>query len=341
MENNYLAHHGVKGQKWGVQNAETAARYARDRTGKKSSSSSFKEAVKAGVRTRVTNTVENAKSAALKRISGEAKREAKSRGYDSVKEYQNARNKALYSHNPETVAKYASTLTDQELQNKLKRLSLEKQVLDLVPPKTKSAGQQAAENFTNNFAKSAGSNLGPVAAQFIANKLKVSTNKQSENSESNEKDKSNNSNNDTGSNHNSNSSSGSGSNSNNSAIANTNSRTNTGNNKPNSSNSGSDGRNDKAGPWSWPLGYSAAKAKAQQSSSAITKEPEVSNTQTSSPPINITLNFGGASIPKDSIEKGSKVIKKVIDDDIIDVKPISASSEREAKGFLSKFKKKD
>ena len=34
MENNYLAHHGVKGQKWGVRNAETAARYARDRTGK-------------------------------------------------------------------------------------------------------------------------------------------------------------------------------------------------------------------------------------------------------------------------------------------------------------------
>ena len=331
MENNFLAHHGDKGKKWGVQNAETAARYARDRSGKKSSSGSFKEAVKAGVRTRVTNTVENAKTAALKRISGEAKREAKARGYDSVKEYQNARNKALYSHNPETVAKYASTLTDQELQNKLKRLNLEKQVADMVPPKTKSAGQQAVENFANNFAKSAGNDMGPVAAKFVSKKLGISTGQEEKSLEERY----------------------------NEAYqmafakaAGTKAGTNYANKSPEnpSSSSSTTGKSSKFFGGKKDKTNNSTKGtdtKTENKSNSSSSAPVLSSSsgssaanQNSSAPVNITLNFGSSPVSKTSIEKGTKAIKKVIDDDVIDVKPVSASSEREAKKFLGKFKKK-
>ena len=171
MKNEYLEHHGVKGMHWGEWNAETAARYS----GSNKEPKTFREAIKTGLKTRVVDTASSASSATLKRISGETRKEARSRGYDKVSEYKKARKKALYSHNPETVAKYASTLTDTELENKLKRLRLEKQVMELVPPKTKTTGQQALDNFSTNFASKAGNEMAPVVAKFISKKLGINT----------------------------------------------------------------------------------------------------------------------------------------------------------------------
>lgn len=161
----YLQHYGVIGMKWGVHNAETRARYAGGNRVKKTISKAASKTVKAA-----GNVTSSAKKKLKNRIQTykENKKIAKSLGYKKVSEYKQARLMALYSHDPATVARGMKTLTDKELANKVKRLSEEKKIINLIPPKTKSIGAEALQNFARTAAVTAGKTIGTNIGNRIA-----------------------------------------------------------------------------------------------------------------------------------------------------------------------------
>lgn len=161
----YLQHYGVMGMKWGVRNAETQARYAGANRAKKAISKAASKTAKAA-----GNVTSSAKKKLKNRIQTyrENKKIAKSLGYKKVSEYKQARLMALYSHDPATVARGMKTLTDKELANKVKRLSEEKKIINLIPPKTKSIGAEALQNFARTAAVTAGKTIGTNIGNRIA-----------------------------------------------------------------------------------------------------------------------------------------------------------------------------
>ena len=161
----YLKHYGVMGMKWGVRNAETQARYAGGNRAKKAISKAASKTAKAA-----GNVTSSAKKKLKNRIQTyrENKKIAKSLGYKKVSEYKQARLMALYSHDPATVARGMKTLTDKELANKVKRLSEEKKIINLIPPKTKSIGAEALQNFARTAAVTAGKTIGTNIGNRIA-----------------------------------------------------------------------------------------------------------------------------------------------------------------------------
>lgn len=129
MENEYLAHHGVKGMKWGVRNAETLRKYG---VGGKSASKN-----KAGV------------VSAIK-----ARREA------SKPTFEQRRQTALTTHSAKKLAQNMDTLDDKELQQRYNRLNLEQNVRNLSRQNqsigrniVRDSGQELAKELVKNYAK--------------------------------------------------------------------------------------------------------------------------------------------------------------------------------------------
>lgn len=125
-----IAHYGVKGMKWGVWNAETAARY----------SHAIRKRVK-GAKTRLSKHRSNVKAQrALKRARRKSiSRNRKNVGMDPIA-YNELRKKTLRSNDPEVIVRGMHTLTDDELDNKLERLRKE----DAVYKMAQSRAQDAA-----------------------------------------------------------------------------------------------------------------------------------------------------------------------------------------------------
>lgn len=113
-----LEHHGTKGMKWGVWNAETRAKYlggVKRFAGKKVSEA--KEAREA----------KQKEKAAKKQAREDVKAQRKELGMTRAK-YNELRETTLKSHDPKVVAKGMQTLTDAELDQKLERLRKEDQI---------------------------------------------------------------------------------------------------------------------------------------------------------------------------------------------------------------------
>lgn len=109
-ENDFLAHHGVKGQRWGIRKK---VRRAVRRFGSK-------------VNKKVSNRLRNFKESREKKK--EIKTLAKSNGVRSraaMKKFNELRRTTLASHDPVVIAKGMHTLTDKELQKKIDRMHLE------------------------------------------------------------------------------------------------------------------------------------------------------------------------------------------------------------------------
>ena len=286
-ENNYLMHYGKKGMKWGQWNAETAARYNRVHEPR---------TIKEGIKTSVSEKIGNIRQSVLRRVSGATKKEATSRGYKKISEYKKARAAALYSNNPAVVSRYASTLTDKELQNKIKRIELEKKVSSMVPPKTKSAGRQAAEKFANDFATSTAKDLSPVVAKFVSKKLGLPTeNEKSLNEKYQEAYQM--------------------------AFAKA-AGTKAGSEYYKNGGNTSPGTNSPDGK---------KKGQQQTVSTSSSNSSSASSKVRDTSPITINFSYNALDVPKSTKDKGSKAIQRVLDDDIIDVVPVSESSERKNK----------
>lgn len=164
MQNEYLAHYGVPGMKWGVRNAETLARYARDAGGRmrKKMASAAGEAFQ-NLKAKRANRKE------AKRLAKEAGTSRKAR-----REFIKLRKETLRAHDPDKVAKGMHTLTDMELDTKIKRLEAEEKVRKLAKTKKDNAIDTATkqENYkkakkerrNSGFAASVAKDIGKYAA---------------------------------------------------------------------------------------------------------------------------------------------------------------------------------
>lgn len=159
----WLEHHGVKGQKWGVRNKDTLRKYAgpigRSIKGK------FDKFNKN--RPHPLNNVKNElarRSAANKQSSDMAKAYAGGK-YAHPKKYKafmETRAQTLRAHDPELVAKGMHTLTDSELKDKISRLEQEKKIRDLADAKQKAATDRAVaiENYKKAQKEAKASGIG-------------------------------------------------------------------------------------------------------------------------------------------------------------------------------------
>lgn len=149
----YLAHYGVKGMRWGIRNAETMRKYyGGSRRGLKKASTLAKTGARttgriigSGVRKTGVAISKGVKRAFTtidehhdinKEVNRLRKDSASSRR--GRKEFDKVRNRTLRSHNPEIIALGLHTLTDRELDNKINRLEREKKVRDMASAQVQS-----------------------------------------------------------------------------------------------------------------------------------------------------------------------------------------------------------
>ena len=152
----YLEHYGVKGMHWGVWNAETAARYSHvAKRGLKASGQAAVRGAKA-VKKAVGNhmAVKKVERAAKKQRAHDRAKQRRELGMDPYK-YTKLRNRTLKSHDPEVVMRGMHTLTDDELEEKIKRLQRE----DVV---AKLASSRAQDRHRVNQARSQAISANPA-----------------------------------------------------------------------------------------------------------------------------------------------------------------------------------
>lgn len=161
----YLAHHGVLGMKWGVRNAETLRKYARSfgnrfKKDTEKKPGSGKDAV-GGVIDKFGRNASKKVQGVGKKVSrkiSESRRERrteKSRAEKAgmtPKEYRKTaetneelRRKALSSNNPKDVVSGLHTMTDQEVQDKLRRLVNEQKIKEISSEQAKTAKELVKE----------------------------------------------------------------------------------------------------------------------------------------------------------------------------------------------------
>lgn len=150
----YLAHHGIKGMKWGKWNEETRRRYGLGSL--KASVLSSKVAKKAGsakadLSAKIKNKYEH--------DVGEYKEKKARRKELGMKrsDYDKLRKETLKSHNPEIVAKGMHTLTDEELKEKIRRLQEEDKI-------AKMASKQKQDRYNAKKARSEAFNANPLVS---------------------------------------------------------------------------------------------------------------------------------------------------------------------------------
>lgn len=168
MENSpeYLAHHGVKGMKWGVWNSETRRKYGTP-SGKKvvaSKSPKTKAIAKAvgdagsGIKRAASKTrkaagtvIANAKAAKKERDAAKLSRN-KAAALDAIERGDN-----------KTFAKKARYLSDRELVAAQNRLAVKKQILADITPRQKAKGKSAVATALKNAGTSALQDLAKTA----------------------------------------------------------------------------------------------------------------------------------------------------------------------------------
>lgn len=143
MSEEFLAHYGVKGMRWGV-------RHERPRSGGRSEriSRALKRGFKSGGAAIARGSSRVAKLASDRFKSyrdkkKELKEVAREAGYKSnlrgMREFNALRKRTLASHDPAVIAKGMHTLTDSEFKKKLDRVKLESQMRDVINENNRKA----------------------------------------------------------------------------------------------------------------------------------------------------------------------------------------------------------
>lgn len=138
-ESNYLAHHGILGQKWGQKNGPP---YPLD-SGKHSASEK-----KAGWMKSLKDKSEARKKAKKKKAALEKARAAraeKAKQEKIAKEYEEKRQQILKSGKASQVQKYKGEMTNQELRDALNRIQWEKELDKMSASETKSGFEKIDE----------------------------------------------------------------------------------------------------------------------------------------------------------------------------------------------------
>lgn len=149
-----LMHHGIKGMKWGVWNAETRAKYLG--SGRKALASAAKRISEGGsalgtqikkkassgvssIKTKyATAKTQRAEEAAHKKAEKEELKQQRKEIGMSRADFNELRKTTLKSHDPSVVARGMSTLTDQELADKIKRLQNEDKIAKMATSQAKA-----------------------------------------------------------------------------------------------------------------------------------------------------------------------------------------------------------
>ena len=126
-----MEHHGTKGMKWGVWNAETRRKYL---GGMRKAAGAAASKVSKAAKAKVEDAKEQHKANAVARE--EVRQQRKELGM-TRKKYDKLRETTLKSHDPRVVARGMKTLTDKELDAKLERLRKEEQVSRMATDMTK------------------------------------------------------------------------------------------------------------------------------------------------------------------------------------------------------------
>lgn len=144
-----LEHHGTKGQKWGVWNEETRARYLGIKTGLKNrvskTAKNLSDAHKVKSEQRKAEKAEASRIKKEERVAAKAAKEEQER-FDketrkkyhlSADQYKKLRETTLNSNDPNVVEKGMHLLNDKELNEKIERLRKENEIRNLSSLKTK------------------------------------------------------------------------------------------------------------------------------------------------------------------------------------------------------------
>ena len=141
----FLAHYGVKGMRWGVIHKRV----------KKAISSGASRVSKVLEKKRAKHKKLKKEKAKLKKQRAEANKKSKEQnkelaranGYSTdpagMKKFNDVRRTTLTSHDPATIAKGMHTLTDSELKSKIDRMKLESEVMNIVEDRDKKANESA------------------------------------------------------------------------------------------------------------------------------------------------------------------------------------------------------
>lgn len=146
-------HSGVLGMKWGVRNAETQARYAREKGfgGKLTKKlNKRKEAIKKTLDEKRKKASEERKKKSEEKAAYKDK--VKKSGADSKRQYEEMRKTALRSHDPKVIAQNMAALSDDELRNKITRVKLEQELRSLIP---KTRAQKIADTLADEIPRQA------------------------------------------------------------------------------------------------------------------------------------------------------------------------------------------
>lgn len=160
----YIEHHGIKGMKWGVWNAETAARYA-GVVGRK-----LKTAVKKGVDNKKAEFAENRQK---KKEQKAFDKETQKKYHLSAKEYEKLRETTLRSNDPSVVSRGMHLLSDEELNAKLDRLKRE-EVITTMALKQKKQEASIRKELAEAKQKTLGYQIGDKASTAAIDLLKNS-----------------------------------------------------------------------------------------------------------------------------------------------------------------------
>lgn len=129
FKDDYLLHYGRKGMKWGVWNAETAARYAGGTGRKRVSKGDDSDGIGSILIKRAANSVST--RLAKRRAVSIRREELGIKSRKARKAFDKLREETLASTDPEVVAKGMRTLTDSELGEKIARMEKESAVMKL------------------------------------------------------------------------------------------------------------------------------------------------------------------------------------------------------------------
>lgn len=139
MENNELQHHGIKGMKWGVRRTPSQLGHPSSSSKKSGGSSSLKQFIADRKKKK-----EAAAKAAAKAKAQQEKADAEKQKQD----FEEAKTKALKSGSASDVLRFKGQISNQELQNALNRINMERQLAEISSKETKS-GMDKVSNLMN------------------------------------------------------------------------------------------------------------------------------------------------------------------------------------------------
>ena len=137
MESNYLAHYGIKGQKWGIRRYQNSDGSLTSAGRKRYSDSGGIRGAVSKVKNAVTRRGSSSKAAAKKKQEEKEEKEKET--------LEQKKDRVLKSRSAKELYENADLFTTQELQSAYNRLSLERNISSLVP-KDVDKGKQFVDN---------------------------------------------------------------------------------------------------------------------------------------------------------------------------------------------------